>query len=1792
MTATNPRSASPWSVERTADWLADRVLRETGVNAEDLDRDMTFSAIGLGSTAVTALIAELSRQTGRPIPVTAAWTFPTVNGLALAVVSGETESLKNAVGSEDRIRHTDTVRGGSDEPLAVVSMAVRLPGADTLAELWKQVLDGAEAIGPPPANRFGENPGTLPDAGYLRQPLDEFDHGFFHLTPRETAALDPVQRLFMEVCWEAIEASTLLRTGLRGSATGVYAGSIWNEHGAAGRPGQHTLHTATGSSLSMVANRISYLYDLRGPSVTLDSACSSSLVAVHLAAQALRAGEIDVALVGGVNLLQSAATTEDLTAFGGLAPDGRSKAFSAGADGFGRGEGAVALILKRRSHAERDGDHIWCLLHGTAVNNDGHTNGLTAPSPTAQQAVVRQAHARGGTDPSQVRFVETHGTGTSLGDPIEATALAGALGARSAPVHLGTLKANIGHLEGAAGAAGLVKAALVMYHRTVPPCRLTGGTNPHIDLDALGLDIPAAPVRLPRGETFLGGVSGFGWGGTNAHAVVAPYSEPKHQQAVTGAGKAEPAVKGARTFFAFTPFGGQWPGMGRDLLRSDAEFRAAIVECDRGSTPVLGRSVLDLLATGADPDAEGVAVSQCAVYAVQVGLVRSLATRGVRPAVVAGHSLGEIAGAVAVDAITAVEGGRIVAHYATAQQRLTGRGGGMAVVPLPSAELADHLKDYPNLVVAGRSSKRSTNLSGPTAELDELVAKLVHDGHRASRINVDLAAHSPAIDEVRGDLIRDIGHVDQYPPALPMVSALDGRVMGVGDFDAGYFATGLRQPVDFAGALEHPLIGDSQAVIEINAHPILGSSLKEHFGERAQVLSSNSRSGHALDQVVAALAGVHNGVGESEDAAGPTASRRDEDAPADSAADRSVLLTLSAHTPAALARRCRDAASWWDEDLSPDAAASALTGFGTLPYRAGIVAVEREAAVQRLLEHSQTLDDVRQTVRRPGASGPRVAFVFPGQGGQWRGMGRDLYRRDTVFARHLRRCDAVMAEAGGAEVLRPLLEGGDDAFINVATAQPLLFAMQVSLARTLEHYGVTPHAVVGHSMGEAAAAHLAGAISLHDAAAVIGRRSRLMDSLTGTGAMLATELSLAEAEHLCAGTPTVSVAVSNSARSTVLSGAKEDIGRLAAELTGRGIFNRLVRVQVASHSPQMDAILPPLREVLSDVRPTESRLPLYSTVLGRVANGTELTADYWACNLRDPVLFGTATEQLLGDGFDCFVEISPHPVLSPSVEETAAEHGGAVVVPALRREQPEWPTLLSALGRLYEAGVPVRAEDVNPPTRATPPPLPFPWQRVSTPVLGGVTNRGRTNPVGVRTQLPHDPDVSVYAGRLDTGTWSLADHVVEGQVILPAAAFVALAACVSAEAAHSPQTQRASRGSGVEAPWTVRDLALPRSLPLGPGETTLQTTVRAGSASPSVGETEVTFHGRDGQTWTQVATARVAPCPGGDTQDAVDAWATAFPSDDGTDAGDADHVQDFYRSCAARGLEFGQQYRLIGRLSVTAAGAAADLDVDPRRADSRLPVDPRLLDAVFQVAAAPLLTGPGALPPDRTVLTTAVREVTLYAPVGTDAHVVTSLTAEPGGETYAADAVVRSEGRVALRVQGMRIRHLPAAATGSASGAPSLRSELTELPAHHRAARIAEVVRKTVGEVAGVSTSEVDPAEPFRDIGLNSIMGLELRRRLEVLFGLRLSSTVIWNHPTADALSAELERRLAEEATPAGPAEAAGQAARPGAESGPVPQAHDADADASEATGAAGPDAELAALQRELRELEAMVGEL
>ncbi|WP_406483179.1 acyltransferase domain-containing protein [Streptomyces platensis] len=1707
-------ASAVWTAEDVANWIVEYLGEELELRAAEVDRGATFSSLGLGSQAAAAMVGRLGRRLGRDLPVATLWAFPTVNRLAAAAVSDIRDS---------QVPPVRTVGEGTGEPLAVVSMAARLPGAESVGQLWKLILAGEDAIGSPPAERFGDGAGSMPDAGYLRQRLDEFDHRFFHLTVRETAALDPVQRLFLEVCWEAIEASSLPRTGLPGSATGVYVGSIWNEFGAASRPGQHTMHTATGSSLSMVANRVSYTYDLRGPSFTLDSACSSSLVAVHLAAQALRRGEIDAAIVGGVNLLQSPATTADLLAFGGLAPDGHCKAFAADADGFGRGEGAVALVLKRLADAERDGDHIWCLLHGSAVNNDGHTNGLTAPSPVAQQAVIREAHAQGGTDPRQVRFVETHGTGTALGDPIEAMALAGALRGSAKPVQLGTLKANIGHLEGAAGVAGLVKAALVMHYGIVPPCILRGETNPHIDLRALNLAITSTPVELPSGDQVLGGVSSFGWGGTNAHVVVGRYHQAGVSTAVADAREsADRASNDGSTAFVFSPFGGQWKGMGRDLLRSDAVFRTAVSECDRGANPVLGLSVLDLIASGADLESYGVAVCQSVVYAIQVGLARSLAARGVRPAVVVGHSLGEIAGAVAADALTATEGGRIVAHYGVAQQRLVGRGGGMAVVALSLDALAPYLASRPDVVVAGMSSACSTNLSGPAHDLDELLSVLSAKGHKASRINVGLAAHSPAIDEVRDDLVGALGQIDQYPPKLPMVSALDGQVMAAGAFSAEYFATALREPVDFAAALAHPLMSGADVVVEINAHPILGSALRRGCGEHVQILPAYSRDGEGLTRIADTCRAV-------------------------TPPQREMLLTLSGHSAAALAQRCREVAQWWPEDWTPASVVPTLSGLSTLGHRASVVVSEPNQTVEGLRERADGLSATGEPATP--VSDPRVVFVFPGQGGQWRGMGRDLYESDPVFARHLRRCDLAVRQACGAQVLPLLLEAAEDEiFTNVATVQPLLFAVQVALARTLEHYGAAPHAVVGHSMGEAAAAHVAGALSLHDAAAIIGRRSRLMDGLTGAGAMLATELTFEEAGALCAGTPAVSVAVSNSARSTVLSGAAADIERIAQELTERGVFNRPVRVQVASHSPQMDPLLPELTEAIADIAPRHGTLPLYSTVLGRVAEGPELDAGYWARNLRDPVLFADATTQLLDDGYTCFVEISPHPVLSTAVEETVSARD-VLVVPSLRKDQPEWQVLLGALGRLHDAGVPVDHVALNPAGRSAPLTLPYPWQRVSSPILSGGVSRG-SDPVGARAELPHDPSLAVHAGSLDLSTWSLGDHVIDGRVVVPAAAFAAVAMHVS--------------DPGPEAgPLTVRDLALRASLEVSDQVADLQTTVRAAGAMVGV-----EFFGRDGDRWTQVAKASVERTVGH----------APFL---GRTGGSVSSPDELYAGFAERGLAFGPQYRRVRRLEVGASGSAADLDWNPSHTDPHLPVDPRLLDAVLQVAVAPLLTGPRLLAADQALLTTAIREVSVLARTGADPQVVATLAPGPSG-TFLADADLVSDGRVTLRVRGAEIREVPMTAhdTADDTGVASLAEGLRALPAAERTARTTLLVRGVVGEVAGVAADQVDPSEPFRSIGLNSIMGLELRARLERLFGLTLSSTVVWNYPTADTLAGELAVRLGEHAEAPGPEQPQQVAA---------PRSVRADIVAADPQGETG---DLAVLQQELAELEALMGEL
>ncbi|MGW7311623.1 beta-ketoacyl [acyl carrier protein] synthase domain-containing protein, partial [Streptomyces sp. NPDC054835] len=356
-----------------------------------------------------------------------------------------------------------------------------------------------------------------------------FDAAFFGIGPREAAAMDPQQRLMLELGWEALQDARMIPGHVAGSRTGVFVGAIWDDYATLLRrqgPGSVGRHALTGLQRGVIANRLSYRLGLRGPSLTVDSAQSSSLVAVHLACESLRSGESELALAGGVNLALAAETAAVAAAMGGLSPTGRVRTFDERADGYVRGEGGALVVLKRLDRALADGDPVLCVIRGSATNNDGGGEGLTVPDPRAQEDVVRQAHARAGTTPDAVQYVELHGTGTPVGDPVEAAALGAALGrsrdaARTVPLRVGSVKTNIGHLEGAAGIAGLLKVVLSLRHRQLPPTLHHRTPPPHIPLDALHLQVQTGLGAWPDEQRELvAGVSSFGVGGTNCHVVL------------------------------------------------------------------------------------------------------------------------------------------------------------------------------------------------------------------------------------------------------------------------------------------------------------------------------------------------------------------------------------------------------------------------------------------------------------------------------------------------------------------------------------------------------------------------------------------------------------------------------------------------------------------------------------------------------------------------------------------------------------------------------------------------------------------------------------------------------------------------------------------------------------------------------------------------------------------------------------------------------------------------------------------------------------------------------------------------------------------------------------------------------------------------------------------------------------------------------------------------------------------------------------------------------------------------
>ncbi|MGW3964542.1 type I polyketide synthase [Amycolatopsis sp. NPDC005003] len=776
------------------------------------------------------------------------------------------------------------------EPIAVVGMSCRLPGAPSPARLRRLLAEGREAVGEVPPGRWTDGDGA--GRGGFVSDVDGFDAPFFGVSPREAAAMDPQQRLVLELAWEACEDARIAPGTLRGSGTAVVVGAINGDYALLHDRLGAGPHTLTGTHRSLIANRVSYVLGLRGPSLTVDSGQSSSLVAVHLAAEQLRRGTAAVALAGGVNLNLLAAGTEIVDRFGALSPQGRCHTFDSRADGYVRGEGGGLVVLKPLGAALADGDRVHAVLLGGAVNNDGGGAGLTVPRAGAQTEVIRLACADAGVAPADVQYVELHGTGTPVGDPIEAEALGAAFaGDRPEPLQVGSVKTVVGHLEGAAGIAGLLKVLVCLSERRLSPSLNFATPNPAIPFETLNLEVVGAARDWPRPrDRLVAGVSSFGVGGTNCHLVVAeaPAAVPPGDAAAEDA----PLVLSARSAAALPAQAhalaehlAEHPHLAhgdvaRSLLRTRDLFEHRAVVFDdlaslAGGTPsehvVTGRTVdgADVLvfpgqgsqwpemARGLLRDSPvfarrlaecSAALAEFAGYDLLAELRDGTADLGrvdvVQPALWAVMvSLAEVwrdAG-LTPSVVVGHSQGEIAAATAIGALSLSD---GARVVALRSRAIAgmprgggmlsagapeDVVRPLlpAGVSVAAVNGTRSVVLSGPAGALAALHATLTGAGYRAKILPVDYASHSAAVDPLREEILRLLAPVRPVSTSVTFVSALTGEPFDTAGLDAGYWFESLRRPVRFASATAGALAAGGARFVECSPHPVLLGSIEE-----------------------------------------------------------------------------------------------------------------------------------------------------------------------------------------------------------------------------------------------------------------------------------------------------------------------------------------------------------------------------------------------------------------------------------------------------------------------------------------------------------------------------------------------------------------------------------------------------------------------------------------------------------------------------------------------------------------------------------------------------------------------------------------------------------------------------------------------------------------------------------------------------------------------------------------------------------------------------------------------------
>jgi acyl transferase domain-containing protein/NADPH:quinone reductase-like Zn-dependent oxidoreductase/SAM-dependent methyltransferase/acyl carrier protein len=941
----------------------------------------------------------------------------------------------------------------SDRNIAIVGVSCRLPGgiADIDA-LWDALINGRDLVGTVPPDRFNQDEFINPDpkkpakvytnAGGFLDDIAGFDADFFGLSPREASRIDPQQRLLLELTVEALDDAGIDPVLLSGSRTGVFVGISGSDYSQL----QHcslesiTAYTNIGSALSIAANRISYIFDLRGPSMVIDTACSSTLVALHQACNSLRSGETTVALAAGVNIVLSPYPSIGFSKASMLSPTGRCHAFGAAADGYVRAEGGGIAILKPLAAALRDGDRIHAVIRATAVNSDGRTVGLALPNVHAQIALLREVYKEANIEPEQLSYFEAHGTGTLAGDPVECQAIGAAIGTarRSGnPLPIGSVKTNVGHLEPASGIAGLLKAILVLRHGEIPPSLWGTPANPDIDFAGLNLTPVASRMPLSRPDSAVIGVNSFGFGGTNAHVALsaAPQSD------------SQPVPRGLHVVMV--------------SAKSDTALRAAAGEMARLTRAADNRDLYDI------------GFTSCV--------------------------------------------------------RRTRYDRRLAVIGRSGAEIADRL-------------------------------------------------------------------------------------------DA--FTTG---------------------------------------------------------------------------------------------------------------------------SLSPGAAVSSAAAAGG------------------------------------AAQTGKVAFAFSGNGSQWAGMASDLLDSEPAFRAAVTEVDSLVRDRAGWSAIDELRAPASlSRLTRTEFAQPALFAVQVGLVALLRERGIRPQATFGHSVGEIAAAHAAGALDLESAVHIVLERSHAQAVTAGAGRMAAVGLPAAEAcKLLAAYDSALELAAVNSGSDVTIAGDAAALARLGEDLASRGTFFRLLDLDYAFHTAKMDPIRADLLTRLGSVRTGTNICPFVSTVTGKSVDAAELEASYWWRNIRQPVLFADAVSNLVAEGFDIFVEIGPHSVLSGYLRKVAGQ-----VVPTLKRGGVGSEDIDTAVASLIASGAEVDWSAWFPsPGRVVSLPA-YPWQRerhwngdtsswLRSGWLGSGGGTEADHPLLGRRLPSLEP---TWVNELSSAQMEpFADHRVGDSVVMPATGFATLA---------------------------------------------------------------------------------------------------------------------------------------------------------------------------------------------------------------------------------------------------------------------------------------------------------------------------------------------------------------------------------------------------------------------------------